>query len=155
MADHQVVFPSQEQIRYECSEEGVASTKVVTTAADSVNFEIIGDTLYYGNFHPEKLQSGTIVQYGVRPIWMAAIIPPPRRHVTVYSGVLASNSKWRRWVIPKPLVMGSGDVVGKGEAESRGNSGSSGSDDRPSAANHLQTESHAKARSKSRIHYIP
>ncbi len=32
---------------------------------------------------------------------MAALVPPPRRHVTVYSGVLASNSPWRRLIIPK------------------------------------------------------
>ena len=31
---------------------------------------------------------------------MAALIPPPRRHVTVYSGVLSSNSKWRQWIVP-------------------------------------------------------
>ncbi len=32
---------------------------------------------------------------------MAALVPPPKRHVTVYSGVLASNSPWRRLIIPK------------------------------------------------------
>jgi hypothetical protein len=35
---------------------------------------------------------------------MAALIPPPRRHVTVYSGVLSSNSKWRQWIVPSPKV---------------------------------------------------
>ncbi len=35
---------------------------------------------------------------------MAALVPPPKRHVTVYAGVLASNSPWRRLIIPKPLV---------------------------------------------------
>ena len=33
---------------------------------------------------------------------MAAIIPPPRRHVTVYSGVLSSHSQWRRLIVPGP-----------------------------------------------------
>jgi hypothetical protein len=33
---------------------------------------------------------------------MAALVPPPKRHVTVYSGVLASDSQWRRFIIPKP-----------------------------------------------------
>ena len=32
---------------------------------------------------------------------MAALVPPPKRHVTVYSGVLASNSRWRRLIVPK------------------------------------------------------
>jgi hypothetical protein len=32
---------------------------------------------------------------------MAALVPPPRRHVTVYSGVLASNSPLRKLIIPK------------------------------------------------------
>ena len=32
---------------------------------------------------------------------IAALVPSPRRHVTVYSGVLASNSPWRRLIIPK------------------------------------------------------
>ena len=31
---------------------------------------------------------------------MAAIIPPPRRHVTVYSGVLSAHSSLRRWIVP-------------------------------------------------------
>jgi hypothetical protein len=35
---------------------------------------------------------------------MAALVPPPKRHVTVYSGVLASNSPWRRLIIPKAGV---------------------------------------------------
>ena len=33
---------------------------------------------------------------------MAALIPPPRRHFTVYSGVLSSHSKWRQWIVPSP-----------------------------------------------------
>jgi hypothetical protein len=37
---------------------------------------------------------------------MAALVPPPRRHVTVYSGVLASNSPWRRLIIPKTEAAG-------------------------------------------------
>jgi hypothetical protein len=32
---------------------------------------------------------------------LTALVPPPKRHVTVYSGVLASNSRWRRWIVPK------------------------------------------------------
>jgi hypothetical protein len=36
---------------------------------------------------------------------MAALVPPPKRHVTVYSSVFASNSKWRRLIIPKTEVM--------------------------------------------------
>jgi hypothetical protein len=31
---------------------------------------------------------------------LSAIIPPPRRHITVYSGVLSSHSKWRSLVVP-------------------------------------------------------
>ena len=31
---------------------------------------------------------------------LAALVPPPKRHVTVYSGVLASHSPWRRLIIP-------------------------------------------------------
>lgn len=34
---------------------------------------------------------------------MAALVPPPRRNVTVYAGVLSSHSKWRRWMVPGPL----------------------------------------------------
>jgi len=40
---------------------------------------------------------------------MAALVPPPKRHVTVYSGVLASNSKWRRLIIPKTEAAGAGN----------------------------------------------
>jgi hypothetical protein len=35
---------------------------------------------------------------------MADWVPPPKRHVTVYSGVLASNSRWRRLIVPKPAA---------------------------------------------------
>ncbi|MEO7958090.1 MAG: transposase [Fibrobacteria bacterium] len=31
---------------------------------------------------------------------LSAILPPPRRHVTVYSGVLSSGSSWRSLVVP-------------------------------------------------------
>ncbi|MEO6096273.1 MAG: transposase [Fibrobacteria bacterium] len=31
---------------------------------------------------------------------LSAIVPPPRRHVTVYSGVLSSGSSWRSLVVP-------------------------------------------------------
>jgi Putative transposase len=44
---------------------------------------------------------------------MAALVPSPKRHVTVYSGVLASHSKWRRWIIPKTeAVAENADVDG-------------------------------------------
>ena len=33
---------------------------------------------------------------------LAASVPPPRQHVVVYAGVLASNSRWRPLVIPPP-----------------------------------------------------
>ena len=33
---------------------------------------------------------------------LGALVPPPRRHVTVYSGVLSSHSKWRSQIVPKP-----------------------------------------------------
>ena len=32
---------------------------------------------------------------------MAALVQPPKRYVTVYSGVLASNCPWRRLIILK------------------------------------------------------
>lgn len=88
---------------------------------------------------------------------LAAIVPPPRRHVTVYSGVLASNSKWRRYVVPKPEeVVKSGDVDSEGEAEARGVAGLPGSCDHPSVVNHLQPKPQATGHSKSSSgHYIP
>lgn len=50
---------------------------------------------------------------------MAALVPPPKRHVTVYSGVLASHSKWRKLIIPKP----EGAVVENGAQENAGDDG--------------------------------
>jgi hypothetical protein len=35
---------------------------------------------------------------------LAASVPPPRQHVVVYAGVLASNSRWRPLVIPPPAA---------------------------------------------------
>jgi len=36
---------------------------------------------------------------------MAALVPPPKRHVTVYSGVLSSHSQWCNLIIPKTEVV--------------------------------------------------
>jgi hypothetical protein len=33
---------------------------------------------------------------------LSAIVPPPRRHVTLYFGVLSSHSRWRSQVVPGP-----------------------------------------------------
>ena len=84
---------------------------------------------------------------------LAAIVPPPRRHVTVYSGVLASNSKWRRFVIPeKPSGAGSGGEAGnEGDADKQGASMTPGTDDHLRTANQQPTP---QAQSRS-AHYIP
>jgi hypothetical protein len=41
---------------------------------------------------------------------MAALVPPPKRHMTVYSGVLASNNQWRMLIIPKTEAMKENEV---------------------------------------------
>lgn len=48
--------------------------------------------------------STTYPSFDVDGRFLAASVPPPMRHVTVYSGVLASNSRWRRLIVPKPAV---------------------------------------------------
>lgn len=48
---------------------------------------------------------------------LAAIVPAPRFHMVRYSGVLASASKWRPLIIPKPLP---GDAASPGARESCG-----------------------------------
>lgn len=51
---------------------------------------------------------------------LADIVPAPRRQVTVYSGVLVSNSKWPQFFLPKPEeVVRSNDVSSEDEAETR------------------------------------
>ena len=51
---------------------------------------------------------------------MAALVPPPKRHVTVYSGVLASNSRWRRLIIPKTEAAVAGNpALENAEADGR------------------------------------
>lgn len=42
---------------------------------------------------------------------MTALVPPPRRHVTVYSGVLALNSPWRMLIIPKTEAAAMEEVI--------------------------------------------
>lgn len=37
---------------------------------------------------------------------LAASVPPPRQHVVVYAGGVASNSRWRPIVIPAPAEQG-------------------------------------------------
>ena len=45
---------------------------------------------------------------------MVALIPPPRRHVTVNSGVLFLHSKWRQWIGPSPKT----DLLNLGQENS-------------------------------------
>ena len=51
---------------------------------------------------------------------VAAIVPAPRFHMVRYSGVLASASKWRPLIIPKPLPGALGDAASPGAPESCG-----------------------------------
>jgi Putative transposase len=95
---------------------------------------------------------------------LAAIVPPPRRHVTVYSGVLASNSKWRQFVIPKQVeTAASARELGRGsDAGCEGDAEAQDASALPGAGGQLLASHHQQAKPKTQVpfksssgHYIP
>ena len=57
-----LIFAAQSKTYTECSSENTLTTKVRTTTADSMYFNIHGDSLEIGIRNPETLASGSIVQ---------------------------------------------------------------------------------------------
>jgi hypothetical protein len=87
-----------------------------------------------------------------------------RRHVTVYSGVLASNSKWRRFAIPKPVeTAASARELGRGsDADCEGDAEAQDAFVIPGSAGQLLVSHHQQAKPKTQVpsksssgHYIP
>src|SRR5262249_33899734 len=49
--------------------------------------------------------------------WLSAVVPPPRRPLVAYHGLLAPRARWRSPIVPKPSPAGAGaaaPVSGRG-----------------------------------------
>jgi Putative transposase len=49
---------------------------------------------------------------------LVALVPAPRFHTVRYSGVLAAASKWRRFIVPKPVPTGATTPASTGDQQS-------------------------------------
>ena len=58
----------------------------------------------------------------VVPCRLAASVPPPRRHIVRYAGILAPASKLRSRIVPKPVAAAANDTETSAEPPTRGGS---------------------------------